>query len=306
MQLRGTQSFVHILGDCWRRPSLLALEVLWRWAFGIPFAALLAWQAWNIYAANTGPLASTGINDVSLLDPMHAAVVTADVYAVLAPPVFHALLWLIPIGIIGWAIASGIGRSAVLRRYDPSLPRRWGALTILQLLRIAFLAASVALWFRAIRWSAAVTLSGDAPNIIAYLALVICLSLGVFTVWALVSWVFSIAPLLVLLERRSIVSSLRRSLRLGPLKGKLVEINLAMGIIKLALVVLAMVWSAIPLPFEAVVQGASLYAWWTVGTILYCIASDFFQVARLAAFIQLWRAFHSANPVPAQKLAVPK
>lgn len=291
MPVRGTQSFVHILRDCWRRPSLLALEVLWRWAFGIPFAALLAWQAWRIYAQAARQLAAAGINDVSIVDPMRAAVVTANVYAVLAPPVYHALLWLLPLGIMGWAAASGIGRSIVLRRFDPRLPRRWGALTVLQLLRAAFLGGSVVLWFAGIRWSASVTLSGDSPNIVGYLALVICLSLGIFTLWALVSWVFSIAPLLALLERRGVASSLARSLRLGPLKGKLVEINLSMGIIKLALVVLAMVWSAIPLPFEAVVQGNSLYAWWTVGTILYCIASDFFQVARLAAFIQLWRAF---------------
>jgi hypothetical protein len=38
-------------------------------------------------------------------------------------------------------------------------------------------------------------------------------------------------------------------------------------------------------------HGSSLYAWWALGTILYCIASDFFQVARLAAFIELLRTF---------------
>jgi hypothetical protein len=52
-----------------------------------------------------------------------------------------------------------------------------------------------------------------------------------------------------------------------------------------------MVWSATPLPFESVMHGSSLYAWWAVGTILYCIVSDFFQVARLAAFIELLRTF---------------
>lgn len=301
MPVRGTQSFVHILRDCWRRPSLLGLELLWRWAFGVPFAALLTWEGWRIYTAAAGQLASTGMNDVSLLDPMRAAVVAADVYAILAPPVLHALLWLMPVGIIGWAVASGIGRSAVLRRYDPSLPRRWGALTTLQLLRVVFLSGSVVLWFAAIRLSASVTLSGDSPNILNYLVLVICLSLGICTLWALVSWVFSIAPLLALLERRGIASSIARSLRLGPLKGKLIEINLIMGIIKLALVVLAMVWSAMPLPFEAEVQGNSLYAWWAVGTVVYCIASDFFQVARLAAFIQFWRLSVQASPSASEK-----
>lgn len=292
MPVRGTQSFLHIQRDCWRRPSLLGLEVLWRWAFGIPYAALLAWQAWRIYTANAAQLAGINFNALSIADPMNSAAALASVYAILAPPVLHALFWIVPLGLVGWAVASGIGRSAVLRRYDPSLPRRWGALTLLQLLRVAFLAASIIFWFAAIRWSASITLWSASQNIIGYFALVICISLGVFTIWALVSWVFSIAPLLLLLERRGIASSLAHSFRLGPLTAKLIEINFIMGILKLALMMLAMVWSATPLPFETVVQGSSLYAWWAVGTILYCIASDFFQVARLAAYIEFWRTFH--------------
>jgi hypothetical protein len=97
-----------------------------------------------------------------------------------------------------------------------------------------------------------------------------------------------------------------RSFRLGPLTGKLIELNLIMGIIKLALMVLAMVWSAIPLPFETVVQGNSLYAWWAVGTIVYCVISDFFQVARLAAFVELLRTFQPGVPDSARKIAVAK
>ena len=304
--VRGTQSFVRILSDCWRRPRLLVLEVLWRWVVAIPLTCVLAWQLWHIYAGNAAQLAATGIFDSSLADPMRAAVALSDIYAILAPPILRLLAWLAPIAIVIWATVSGIGRNAVLRAYDPSLPRRWDALVLLQLLRVAFLAACVALWFAAIQWAAAVTLHNDAPNLVAYFALIICLSLAVYVLWALVSWIFSIAPLLALLENRSIASSLARSFRLGPLKGKLVEINLVMGIIKIALVLLAMVWSAIPLPFAADMQGSSLYAWWAVGTILYCIASDFFQVARLAAFIQFWQAFQPEGNDPTRKFAASK
>ena len=299
MPVRGTQSFVHIFRDCWRRPSLLALEVLWRWLFGIPLIIVLGWQGWRIYSAAAVQLAGTGILDASIADPMRAAVTLSDVYAILAQPILHTLLWVAPVAILAWSVISGIGRNAVLRRYDRALPRRWPALIILQLLRVIFLTGSFILWFKAIQWTATATLSGDSPNFIGYFALVICLSMGIFIVWALVSWVFSIAPLLVLLENRGIASSLARSLRLGPLTGKLVEINLIMGIIKLALVVLAMVWSAMPLPFQAEVQGTALYIWWALGTILYFIAADFFQLARLAAFIELWRALQSASEIHA-------
>lgn len=302
MPVRGTQSFVHILRDCWHRPSLVALEVCWRWAFGIPFAAVLAWQGWRIYGITAAQVAATGLAGISIADPMRAAAVLSDAYAILEPPICHLLMWLIPVTILAWSVVSGIGRNAVLRRFDGSLPRRWSAMISLQLVRVIFLGGSIVLWFAALQWAGGATLSADTPNIVGYCALVILLSLGIFTVWALVSWVFSIAPLLVLLENRSIASSLGRSLRLGPLAGKLVEINLVMGIIKLALVVLAMVWSAMPLPFEAEMRGNVLYAWWAVGTILYFIASDFFQVARLAAFIQLWRAYQAEPSMPLMNL----
>ena len=131
------------------------------------------------------------------------------------------------------------------------------------------------------------------PNLVAWSAWVICLSLGIFVLWAFLSWIFSIAPLLAMLEGTGVLGSLARSLRLGELTGKLVEVNLVLGIVRLALIVLAMVFSAIPLPFTADMTGIALYLWWAVVTLLYLVASDFFQVARLAAFVQFWRIYHA-------------
>ena len=68
-----------------------------------------------------------------------------------------------------------------------------------------------------------------------------------------------------------------------------------MGIIKLALIVLAMVFSATPLPFESVMQGSPLYIWWAGVSVLYLVASDFFQVARLVAFVQFWRLWRGST-----------
>ena len=46
---------------------------------------------------------------------------------------------------------------------------------------------------------------------------------------------------------------------------KLVEINLVMGIVKIALMVLALVFSACPLPFESVATPEFLTWWWMGG-----------------------------------------
>ena len=304
---RGTQSFVHILAACWHRPSLLLLELLWRWLFGIPLLALISWQGWQIWIATAARLRATGVFDFSLLDPLESALHVADAVAILRAPVLHTIAWLLPLAVVAWAVAAGLGRNAVLRRYDPQLPWRPLASVVLQFLRIVALCASFALWFVGVRWAAHLSLAsasptadaGGEPNLVLYCTLVIVISLGLFTVWALLSWIFSIAPLLTVLERRSVTSSLARSVRLGPLTGKLVEINLVMGIIKIGLMVLAMVFSAIPLPFEAQVQGTSLYFWWAAVSLLYLLASDFFQVARVVAFVDLSAFYTPSADAPA-------
>lgn len=294
---RGTQSFVAIIARCRRRPSLLALELLWRWLFGLPLLAVLAWQGARIWARNGPAVLSTGVASFSLQFPIQGSLAIAEAWSILWPPVARTLLWLLPSAVLAWALAAGLGRNLVLRRYSPALPWRPFASVALQLLRIAALCATWAAWFASIRWAAQATLShvttlsetAAEPSLVLYCALVIVLTLGFFVFWLLLSWTFSIAPLLVLLEGGGIGRALARSLRLGPLAGKLAEINLVMGIVKLALIVLAMVFSAIPLPFEAEVHGAALYAWWAVVSLLYLLASDFFQVARTIAFVELWK-----------------
>ena len=300
---RGTQSFVHILAACWHRPSLLVLEILWRWLFGLPLLALLWWQGLRIWTLTAAEVRSTGLFDFSLQFPMNGALSIAETYEVLRAPILHAAVWILPLAIAAWSIAAGIGRNAVLRRYDSKLPWRPAVSITLQFLRILALCATFAVWFAGIRWAATWSLTGASataeaggePNLVLYCALVIVISLGIFVIWALLSWIFSIAPLLAILERRSVASSLMRSVRLGPLSAKLVEINLVMGIVKIALIVLAMVFSATPLPFEDVVHGTSLYIWWAAVTLLYVLASDFFQVARVAAFVELW-GLYAASP----------
>jgi hypothetical protein len=94
-----------------------------------------------------------------------------------------------------------------------------------------------------------------------------------------------------MLEGKGVARSLGRSLRLGSFSGKLVEVNLVLGIVRLGLVVLAMVFSAIPLPFETEMTGIALYLWWAAVTVLYLVASDFFQVVRMAAFVHFWQFY---------------
>jgi hypothetical protein len=294
--VRGTQSFVHTLSDCWRRPSLTALEVLWRWAYGIPALLVLRYEAMRILQET--PVDIAALRNMTVLDPMGSAATMAKAMQLLVPAVLRVALWLAPVMVVAWVVMSAVGRTIVLRRVDGRLHSQIGTLIVLQALRVLALLGSFAMWFWCVERVAELTVTGPVaaggePNLVGYFSLVIVATLGLFTLWAVVSWAISVAPLLAMLKGVGVGGSLTAAFRLGPLKSKLVEINLVMGIVKIALIVLAMVFSATPMPFESVTTLEFLLWWWAGVTVLYLVGSDFFHVARQVAYLRLWRAYES-------------
>ena len=289
--LRGTQSLVGQMGWVFERPLLTAIEVGWRWLFGVPFVAVCWIAAQRILAAL--PIESAGLTTLDPQNPWVAAVQLSNAWALYQPHVFVTLRWLLPAAALAWVAVSGLGRGLVLKRLEPRLAFRPVEMIALQAAWLILLAGLCWGWFRSIAWAAAthITPTGE-PDLIGYAMWVIFLTLGFFTAWALVCWPLSIAPVLMLLEERSALSSLRQSLRLEKaFTAKLIEINLVMGIVKLALLVLAMVLSAAPLPFSDQLGPDALHALWIVATVLYFVASDYFQVVRLKGFVEFWKMF---------------
>jgi len=298
---------VYTMSSCWQRPSLTGLEILWRWIYGIPALWIVFVEARGILAAHTGGTYDLGrlgldpalLNDpVGALtaDPIGAVVKFTEAFAAVWPDIAGVSVWLGPVLVAVWVVVSSVGRSAVLRRADSGLLARPFTLMALQAIRLAALGASFWVWYRGIAWGARVAVTGpiaagEEPNLVFYAAVAIVTTLGLFVLWGIVSWVISIAPMLAMLRGTGVWGSLAAALRLGPLRSKLVEINLVMGIVKIALLVLLMVFSATPLPFESVTTPEFLAWWWAGVTVLYLVASDFFHVARLVGYLELWRAY---------------
>jgi hypothetical protein len=298
--LRGTQSLVGQMGWVFARPSLTLIEVAWRWIFGAPLLVVCWIESQRILAVL--PLESAGLTNLDPQNPWVAVVQLTDAWILYQPHVVAVLRWLLPVAALAWIVVSGVGRSLVLKRIEPRLPFRPIETSALQAAWLAALGATCWGWFRSIEWVATthIAINGE-PDLIGYSMWAIFLSLGFFTAWALVSWALSIAPLLMLLEKRSALSSLGQSLKLGrAFTGKLVEINLVMGIVKLALIVLAMVLSAAPLPFSDQLGPDALHLLWVAATIFYLVASDYFEVVRLKGFVEFWRMFRGESArVPA-------
>ena len=293
--LRGTQTVVGQMGWVKDRPLLTAIEVGWRWIFGIPFLLVCWVQVQHVLAVL--PPESTGLNGLDSQNPWVAAVQLARAWTLYRPHAAAVLVWLGPAAALGWVMVSGVGRSLVLRRLDATpgrrLPFRPLSMMVLQAGWLALLGATCWGWFRSMEWVAATHITADAePDLVGFACWTIFLALGFFSAWALVSWVLSVAPLVMLLEGRSAFSALGQSFQLGKaFTSKLAEINLVMGIVNLALIVLAMVLSAAPLPFSDELGNDALH-WIDAGAVVfYLVASDYFQVVRLKGFLEFWKMF---------------
>lgn len=281
-QVRGTQSFVGVMAAVFKRPSLTGIELLWRWIFAV-LALGSVWifahdavMVWAMKVPNLGP---------SLVRGRVVARGTTDVLRN-----FWPLLGVLA----AWSVFAGLGRGWVLRCWDGTLKTRRGTVIVLEALRAFLYAGLVVLWFVLLVAIAGRDVwtpldQGLEPAYVAGFAMVVVTTLLLFVTWATSSWILRIATVLAMARGLGPLASLRAALGLGSLRAKLIEINLVMGIVKVALIVLAMVFSACPLPFEGVESQAFLAWWWFGVGVLFLVASDYFHVVRAAAYEALYR-----------------
>lgn len=293
-QVRGTQTLVDQMGWVMRRPVLSLVEIGWRWLFGIPFL-WICWTKWQEILVALPP-DSVGFNRVDSMNPWIAIVQLGEIWDQYQPHVWAVVVWLAPIAAIVWAVVSGMGRAALWRKLEPGVRYRPVLLIVLQAAMLAILVCMFRVWLACIHWIAAthIAANGEA-DLVGYSIWAIFVSLGLFTVWALVSWPVMIAPVLALMEDRGPLGALRASFRLGrAFTGKLVEINLVMGIVKMMIIVLAMVFAAAPLPFSDQLGTQALHWISAASVVFYLVANDYFQVVRLKSFVEFWRRYRES------------
>jgi len=305
--IRGTQSFVAIMGKVWRQPSLTSLEIGWRWCAGL-FLLFIARQAfWGIgveIGFDTTPLQNvTVFRPVAAIQTLQTVVEPVWKYAL---PTLH---WLLPLVIVLWLITAAFGRNVVLRHLDPTLHTRRFTNFLLGTLRALLLGAAWALWFWGLARAARIAITapaqrGEEPSLVLFAAMLICGTLLLYVLWAAFSWFLQLAPLLAMQLNLSPLAALRATLKAPrELRGKLIEINLVMNIVRIALIVLAMVFSASPLPFSSVETQTFLTCWWIGVVVGWLAVSDYFHVVRAAAYLSLYRAYAQDEGTSAQVLS---
>jgi hypothetical protein len=300
--VRVTQSLVGQMGCVLGRPLLTALELGWRWFVGLPVVVVCWIEVQRILRAL--PFESAGLTGLNPQDPWVAALQLDRAWQLYRPEVAAVLGWLVPVAAAAWVVISGLGRSLVLWKLASESGQRARlrpmGMMALQAALLVVLGATLGAWAWAMEWAgathiAAAGMAGGEPDLIGYSIWAIFLSLGSYTAWAVVSWPVEIAPVLMVMEDCSAMHALGRSFRLGKaFTSKVIEINLVMGIVTLALIVLAMVLSAAPLPFGDQLGPDALHVLWAVAAVGYLVASDYFQVVRLKSFVEFTREFRGS------------
>jgi hypothetical protein len=294
-QVRGTQTLVDQMGWMLRHPAIVAVEVGWRWLFGVPFL-LVCWTRMQHIFVLLSP-EDSGLSNIDAQNPWIAAGQLSRVLAKYEPLVAHELRWFVPIAAVVWIAVSSIGRNLALKQMEPRARLRPIPMMMLQTAWLALFGGVCLGWFRSVSWAATTHFpAGSEPDLIGFSIWLIFLSLAFFTVWALLGWIVSVAPVLMLLEECSAPSALGLALRLGrPFTSELVEIGMVMGIVNLALIVVAMVLSAAPLPFSDQLGGEALHVVWAGAIVFYLVAHDYFQLVRLKCFVEFWKIFRGGE-----------
>ena len=176
--VRGTQLLVEHMGEVLRRPSLIALEIGWRWLVGIPFLLVLWQQAQHILVAY--PLESSGFNSVDRQNPWLAVVQLANVWNYYQAPVTAVLRWLLPTAALGWVVASALARNLIIMRLaaipvanaktaQVRVPFRPFSMIALQAALLLLLTLTLWGWYRSIQWAAASHMSAAGePDLVGY------------------------------------------------------------------------------------------------------------------------------------------
>jgi hypothetical protein len=293
--VRGTQSFVGVMTEVWVRPSLAGMEIAWRWLVGVVmlYAAAVALGSGGVDVK----VDAAGLQNLSAFQPVAAIqslhALGGSILAYSGP----ALRWMVPSIAVLWLVVSALGRTFVLRRLDGTLRSRRLAMLVLSAMRAGLLAVVWGIWIYGIRLALRISITGPAsrqtePSLVLFCAMLIVGTLAIYVLWGAVSWPFYLAPLLAMQLGLGPGAALKAAFKSGAVRGKLIEINMVMNIVRIALIVLAMVFSASPLPFSSVESQTFLNCWWAGVGLVYLGMSDYFHVVRSAAYLSLWRAYN--------------
>ncbi len=272
------------MAQTWKRPTLTLVELGWRWLAGIP---LILWALkWAQPHLPELEAIWAQLGTMTFFHPAEMAatigVSSRQLLAIARPllPVF------IPVAVLWWVAVGTFGQVLYARRTLGAESRAsLGVFFVLRLVRSLGVMLCWTIWLNILlavahRELHTTATLGAEPDVLVFAALSIVATLALFVGWAGISWPLTLAMNWNAVHGDSLFASLRSAVTQRAVRAEVMEIALVMCIVKLALLVLALTFSATPLPFSAVATPEFLRNWWIGLIILYSFMSDYFHGVR--------------------------
>jgi hypothetical protein len=266
-----------------KNPKLIAVEIAWRWSFGVA-GALLVW--WAIMSTSHRVWVSDA--DWATLRSLDVRTVPETLARLMI--VYWKLLLLVLAALLSalalvWTIAATWGRAVTLKilagRGNTPAVIGLTALRVLSFaatLLAAVLAVEVAVWI-------STPASADEPNWVLYLLILVIALPLIMIVWGILNWVLSLAPLFAVHERRGAMAALALTLRSVRADRKAYwSASGAYGLLRGGALVALIVVGAV---LAAISQGAAVLVLLCVLLLAYFAFADLLYIARMAAYLQI-------------------
>ena len=269
-----------------RRPGLLVRELAWRWSCVALLLAIAGYDGWRIWNHSLPGLRATGVfalsPDGALENPVHLLDVFSAIVRLFGPQIERACYGLAPLAIFCWICAFAWGRSVVLARFDPTLPRRPWLLAEGEAFRICGLLAFAVAWGAIIQALYHRLVEGASPHLFLFLIFALAITGVELAYSGHFRRAAILASALALVERRSLWSVFRRAWGLHR-ADEVQPLRNAVNRIRFLLTLAGVGLLFVPAPFGL---GWPLVAWWVVWSLPPLAMADAW---RLGAYLELLR-----------------
>ncbi len=281
--LSSHELFSHLM----QRPGLIALELLWRWLCGGLLSALAAYQGLRIWVAVLPAVHGTGVTTLSLgsilEDPSQLSATLAAVFSILWPPFVHALVGLVPLGLFCWIASFAVARTAILKRFDRSLPRDPWLLAGCETVSLAGGVSITLLAQASFHLASALLLGGESPSFVLFSLVALGITVAAMSGWSWWARKSAFAMALGLMGNLSTRQAILRAWQLpdARLAERARRFRRSSRKAALLLVSPAFILSCVPSPFHG---PWVMLAWYGILSLLPLAATD---MVRLGVFFAL-------------------
>jgi hypothetical protein len=272
--------------------TLLPLELLWRWSFGLGLLALLFFA----YAHLRQAILISDADEAAFSgqDPLAVATAAAGILSGAQPLLLRTFTQVAAVASVLWIAAATLGRGMLTRMivrrfaadYDLQIAAdapRWRSFAILKMARILMLLILVIGYLAGVLIVGFVNASGKNVFTSGFIIFAAIAASGL--VWSWVNWVLSLAPIFVARDGLSPLDSLVAVLAFLRRNGsRLMAIAIWNNTLRgLAATVIAAVGAATA-GMHTTLPGWSVAVLVALETLLYLVVSDFLLLVRLAAY----------------------